>query len=242
MTRRVITEREIRQAASQGLKAVSVTGALVTPGARELAKQLGIELSTAAEPPRSAARPAAPARPTPVGTIQVAPAQQVAKPTPAHGVAAPTPQAQVLSVILGADQGGVALRELVVARLRELGHQIATVAQPGGAPAEYPEIAVTVAKAVAEGRAEFGIIIDATGIGSCMAANKISGARAALCHDVTTAASAREHTNANILTIGGGLVGPTLAFAIIETFLATPFAGGRAALRVAKIDALDHGR
>jgi ribose 5-phosphate isomerase B len=67
----------------------------------------------------------------------------------------------------------------------------------------------------------------------------VPGVRAAMCHDVTTAVNAREHNNANVLTLGGGLLGPRLALAIVETFLATPFAGGRHAKRVAKIDALD---
>jgi ribose 5-phosphate isomerase B len=75
-----------------------------------------------------------------------------------------------------------------------------------------------------------------------MAANKIRGVRAALCYDVTTAQNAREHNNANVLTLGGGLIGPRLALAIVETFLATSFGGGRHAGRVAKIDALDAPR
>jgi ribose 5-phosphate isomerase B len=106
-------------------------------------------------------------------------------------------------------------------------------------PVDYPDYAVAVARAVAAGKAAFGVMIDGAGIGSCMAANKISGARAAMCYDVTTAINAREHNNANVLTLGGGLVGPRLAITILETFLSTAFAGGRHAARVGKIDALD---
>jgi len=85
-------------------------------------------------------------------------------------------------------------------------------------------------------------MVDGAGIGSCMAANKVAGARAALCYDVTTAQNAREHNNANVLTLGGGLIGPRLALAIVDAFLSTTFGGGRHATRVAKIDALDAPR
>jgi ribose 5-phosphate isomerase B len=87
-----------------------------------------------------------------------------------------------------------------------------------------------------------GIMIDGAGIGSCMAANKVPGVRAAMCHDVTTANNAREHNNANLLTLGGSLLGTRLALEIVDTFLRTPFAGGRHEARVGKIDALDAAR
>ena len=106
-------------------------------------------------------------------------------------------------------------------------------------PVDYPDFAVAVAKAVASGRATAGVMIDGAGIGSCMAANKVAGVRAAMCYDVTTATNAREHNNANVLTLGAGLIGTRLALAILETFLATAFAGGRHGSRVQKIDALD---
>ena len=106
-------------------------------------------------------------------------------------------------------------------------------------PVDYPDFAVAVAKAVAQGRAAMGVVIDGAGIGSCMAANKVRGVRAAMCYDVTTAANAREHNNANVLTLGAGLIGSRLATAILDTFLATAFAGGRHKTRVDKIDALD---
>jgi ribose 5-phosphate isomerase B len=107
---------------------------------------------------------------------------------------------------------------------------------------DYPDYAIAVARAVASGSAHVGIMVDGAGIGSCMAANKVPGVRAAMCYDVTTAQNAREHNNANVLTLGGGLIGPRLALAIVETFLATEFGGGRHAARVAKIDALDATR
>jgi ribose 5-phosphate isomerase B len=104
---------------------------------------------------------------------------------------------------------------------------------------DYPDFAVAVARAVAAKQAAFGIMVDGAGIGSCMAANKVAGVRAAMCYDVTTAGNAREHNGANVLTLGGGLLGTRLALAVVDTFLSTPFAGGRHAKRVEKIDALD---
>lgn len=107
---------------------------------------------------------------------------------------------------------------------------------------DYPDYAVAVARAVASGAAQIGIMVDGAGIGSCMAANKVPGVRAAMCYDVTTAQNAREHNNANVLTLGGGLIGTRLGLAIVDAFLATDFGGGRHASRVAKIDALDAPR
>jgi ribose 5-phosphate isomerase B len=104
---------------------------------------------------------------------------------------------------------------------------------------DYPVFAARVADAVAGGKAIYGIMVDGAGTGSAMVANKISGARAASCYDLTTAKNAREHNNANVLTLGGSLIGERLAVEITRAFLTTPFAGGRHAPRVAMIDALD---
>ncbi|HIP73309.1 MAG TPA: RpiB/LacA/LacB family sugar-phosphate isomerase, partial [Anaerolineae bacterium] len=89
-----------------------------------------------------------------------------------------------------------------------------------------------------DGRAWRGIIVDGAGIGSCMAANKVPGVRAAMCYDQATAVSSREHNNANVLTLGAGLIGPNLARQIVTTWLNTEFGGGRHARRVDKIDAI----
>jgi ribose 5-phosphate isomerase B len=146
------------------------------------------------------------------------------------------------TVAVGADHGGVALRDVIAARLRELGHAVTDHGTSGTAAVDYPDYAAAVARAVAGGAAQMGIMVDGAGIGSCMVANKVPGVRAAMCYDVTTAQNAREHNNANVLTLGGGLIGPRLALAIVETFLSTSFGGGRHAGRVAKIDALDTPR
>lgn len=134
------------------------------------------------------------------------------------------------------------MKDVVLAFLRERGANVHDVGTFGTAPVDYPDFAVAVARAVANGSAELGIMIDGAGLGSCMAANKVAGVRAAMCYDVTTAGNAREHNNANVLTLGGTLIGARLALDIVRTFLDTPFAGGRHAARVDKVDALDRGR
>jgi ribose 5-phosphate isomerase B len=165
---------------------------------------------------------------------------------PTGGASAPTKAASGAqgtasrpSIAIGADHGGVALKAAIAKRLRELGHDVADVGTNSTDAVDYPDFAETVARMVGEGRVAFGIMIDGAGIGSCMAANKVARVRAAMCYDVTTAANAREHNFANVLTLGAGLIGERLALAIVETFLATPTGAERHAARVAKIDALD---
>ncbi len=131
------------------------------------------------------------------------------------------------------------MKDAILAALRDKGHLVEDLGTFGSDAVDYPDFAVAVARAVAGGRAELGIMIDGAGIGSCMAANKVAGVRAAMCYDVTTAANAREHNDANVLTLGGALIGTRLALEIVGTFLSTPFGGGRHEGRVAKIRALD---
>jgi ribose 5-phosphate isomerase B len=105
---------------------------------------------------------------------------------------------------------------------------------------DYPDFALAVAEQVANGRAWRGIMIDGAGIGSCMVANKVPGVRAALCYDYASAVNSREHNDANVLTLGAGLIGNALAKQIAETWLKTPFGGGRHAKRIDKIIAVEH--
>jgi ribose 5-phosphate isomerase B len=147
-----------------------------------------------------------------------------------------------LRIAIGADHGGVELKEAIAAQLRAIGHSVVDHGTSGSDAVDYPDFALRVAREVSAGAAEFGIMVDGAGIGSCMVANKVPGVRAAMCYDVTTAANAREHNNANLLTLGGGLIGAKLAAAIVETFLTTLFAAGRHARRVEKIDELDRLR
>jgi ribose 5-phosphate isomerase B len=234
--RRLITEREIARASKAGDKSIDVAGAMVTPSARDAATRAGISLTGAGK----AGPPPAPARKPTGSDAPRAGAKPVAAPeAKPDGKSGSKPDSKALTVALGADHGGLSLKLMLSERLRELGHTVKDFGTATSDPVDYPDYAVKVAGAVASGTANFGVMVDGAGIGSCMAANKVRGARAAMCHDVTTAVNAREHNNANVLTLGGGLIGPRLATVILETFLATPFAGGRHAARVGKIDALD---
>jgi ribose 5-phosphate isomerase B len=145
-------------------------------------------------------------------------------------------------IALGADHGGFPLKEQLKGPLGELGYEVLDLGTASTEAVDYPDFAVAVARAVAEGRAWRGIMIDGAGIGSSMAANKVAGIRAALCHDLTTAQNAREHNDANVLTLGGTLIGTRLAVDIVRTFLAAEFGGGRHARRVDKINSLDTAR
>ncbi|MGA2382012.1 MAG: ribose 5-phosphate isomerase B [Gemmatimonadales bacterium] len=146
------------------------------------------------------------------------------------------------TVAIGADHGGYPLKEQLKPVLAEAGYEVLDLGTYDAQAVDYPDFAVAVARAVAEGRAWRGIMIDGAGIGSAMAANKIAGVRAALCYDLTTAQNAREHNDANVLTLGGTLIGTRLAVDIVRTFLSAAFGGGRHAKRVEKINALDAGR
>lgn len=142
-------------------------------------------------------------------------------------------------IALGADHGGFDLKQLIHAYLIELGYHPIDCGTFSKEPVDYPDLALAVAELVAGGRAARGILIDGAGIGSCMAANKVPHIRAALCYDQATAVNSREHNDANVLTLGAGLIGPALAKQIVKTWLETPFGGGRHARRVDKIIAIE---
>ena len=139
------------------------------------------------------------------------------------------------TVALGADHGGYALKEMLKAYLAELGYRVVDCGTHSAEPVDYPDLAYAVARLVSSGEAWRGIVVDGAGIGSAMAANKVPGVRAALCYDHATAINSREHNDANVLTLGAGLIGPSLAKQIAQTWLATPFGGGRHQRRVDKI-------
>jgi ribose 5-phosphate isomerase B len=107
---------------------------------------------------------------------------------------------------------------------------------------DYPDFAAAVAREVAGGSCRFGIVVDAAGIGSTMAANKVPGTRCALCHDLLTVTNSREHNDANVLALGARVVNPGMARRLVQVFLATPFAGGRHERRVRKIMELEGRR
>ncbi len=247
--RRVITEREVQRAIKAGDRSIDIAGAVVTPSARDAAARAKVALAGGAEPtgrrPRGASpEPKRDAPPKSDASLKSAtplksPTSPKSAPSPRPGAPDNPKNAKSLTVAIGADHGGVSMKGIIADRLRELGHTVLDFGTVTKDPVDYPDFAIAVAKAIADGRAAMGVMIDGAGIGSCMAANKVRGVRAAMCYDVTTAANAREHNNANLLTLGAGLIGNRLATAILDTFLATPFAGGRHAARVDKIDALD---
>jgi ribose 5-phosphate isomerase B len=143
------------------------------------------------------------------------------------------------SVAIGADHGGYGLKQDLKAYLGELGYAIVDCGTHSTASVDYPDFAYAVARQVSEGRAWRGIIVDGAGIGSCMAANKVPGVRAAMCYDHATAVNSREHNDANVLSLGGMLIGPNLARQIVKAWLETEFGGGRHARRVDKIMAIE---
>lgn len=145
--------------------------------------------------------------------------------------AAPAPK----TIAIGADHGGVAMKTDLVKYLTELGCAVNDCGTFTSDLVDYPDIAYAVAKLVSDGAAARGIIIDGAGIGSAMVANKVPGVRAALCYDLSTARNAREHNDANVLTLGARLIGAGLARDVVKTFLETDCTEDRHKKRVAKI-------
>jgi len=139
------------------------------------------------------------------------------------------------TIALGADHGGFRLKETLKPLLASLRLEVHDVGVYDEKPADYPDIALKVAELVARGEARRGVIIDGAGIGSSIAANKVSGIRAALCYDRASARNSREHNDSNVLTLGARLLTASQAEEVLRTWLETPFAGGRHAARVEKI-------
>ncbi len=145
-----------------------------------------------------------------------------------------------MRVAIGSDQGGFALKQEVIKDLAGRGFEYRDFGSYNEDSVDYPDVAHVVGEAVAAGEFDRGILICGTGIGMAMAANKIHGVRAAQCHDTFSARMSREHNDANILAIGGRVVGPGLALDIVRIWLNTPFSGvDRHARRVDKIMALE---
>jgi ribose 5-phosphate isomerase B len=142
-------------------------------------------------------------------------------------------------IAIASDHGGFKMKEALKPYLQEQGYQVDDCGTHSTEAVDYPDFALVVAKKVSEGEAWRGIIIDGAGIGSCMVANKVHGVRAAMCYSLPTAVNSREHNDANVLTLGAGMIDQTLAQQIIITWLNTVFGGGRHAKRVDKIIALD---
>ncbi len=140
-----------------------------------------------------------------------------------------------MRIAIGSDHAGFPLKEHLKQTLHRLSHVVDDHGTDSEAPVDYPPICLSVARAVAEGRAERGIVVGGSGQGEQMAANKVVGVRAALCHDLYTARLSRQHNDANILSMGGRIVAFGLADEILTLWLGTPFDGGRHQRRIDQI-------
>ncbi len=187
---------------------------------RVVRRTLGIEPALAA-----AAAPPVPPAAAPAPSVQ--PAQPEAKPASGPVVA------------VGADHGGFEMKEAIKHDLAEMGYAVIDCGTESKDAVDYPDYALAVAQLVAGGKAWRGIMVDGAGIGSCMAANKVPGVRAAMVYDHATAVNSREHNDANVLTLGAGLLGLSLVKQLVKTWLTTDFGGGRHAKRVDKIMAIE---
>ncbi len=140
-----------------------------------------------------------------------------------------------MDIVVASDHAGYHLKELIKEELLKKGYSLEDLGAYSAASVDYPDFARSAAEDVATGKSSRGIIICGTGIGVSITANKVPGIRAALCNDLFTAAAAREHNDANILAMGGRIVGCDLALKIVDVFLNTAYAGGRHARRLKKI-------
>ncbi len=206
-TGQLVTELDIKDL-PHGSEFKIPPGFLVTPLARQTAMERRITMLK--------------------GQLAASPAK-VAIPTPTPGGGGEK------KVAIGADHGGYVLKESLKLYLGELGYGVIDCGTNSAESVDYPDFAFAVAQLVADHRAWRGIIIDGAGIGSCMTANKVPGVLASMCYDQATAANSREHNNANVLTLGAGLLGANLSKQIVKTWLETAFGGGRHAHRIDKI-------
>lgn len=149
------------------------------------------------------------------------------------------PAALIARVAMGADHTGVALKAALIDHLRKAGKAVTDHGTNGPDVVDYPDLAGAVARAVARGEADAGIVIDGGGLGSAMAANKVRGVRAAMCQSVTLARYAREHMGANVLTLGSTLLGLPEAIAITDAWLSTPMREARYIRRLLKVRRLE---
>jgi ribose 5-phosphate isomerase B len=238
----LVSEMDIQALPPQSEFAVPA-GALLTPLARQVAMDRRIRLSEAGRPGDAAGAPAGGA-----GAGAGTPARQLhggaASAPTASGKPSPAPStngrtAASRSVAIGSDHAGFPLKEELKGFLQGLSYTVIDCGTTSTASVDYPDFALAVAQQVAQGQAWRGIVLDGAGIGSCMAANKVPGVRAALCYDLATALNSREHNDSNVLTLGAGLIGPNLARQIVKTWLEARFGGDRHARRVDKITQIE---
>ena len=144
-----------------------------------------------------------------------------------------------MEIAIGSDHAGFELKEIISQLLKEVGHEVIDMGTTSNSSVDYPDFAETVSKAVSEGIVDRGVLICGTGIGMSIVANKFKNVRAALCNDLFTAKMSRLHNDANVLTIGGRIVGKDLAKEIVNIWINTPFEGGRHLKRLEKINLIE---
>jgi len=144
-----------------------------------------------------------------------------------------------MRIAVGSDHRGCSIRSKLIDLLERLGHQVVDMGTKECIPVDYPDIAYQVAKLVGEGQVDRGILVCGTGLGMCIAANKVPGVRAAPCHDDLTAEMSRRHNDLNVLCLSADMLGERLIDRMVEIWLTTPFEGGRHARRLEKIAALE---
>jgi len=144
-----------------------------------------------------------------------------------------------MRLVIGADHAGYVLKSAVVRHLEQAGHAVNDIGTFSEAPVDYPPICADVARRVVRGEGDAGVVIGGSGQGEAIAANKVHGARAALCHDEYTARLARKHNDANVLSMGARLVATELALDILDVFTATAFEGGRHVARINELAAIE---
>ena len=144
-----------------------------------------------------------------------------------------------MRIAIGSDHAGFRLKQVLLEHIASLGHESSDFGCPDETSVDYPDFAVPLAQAVIAGEQDLGILICSTGVGMSIAANKLKGIRAALCHDTFSARRARQHTDANILCLGSWCIGEGAARDVVEAFLNGEFQGGRHVRRLEKVRALE---
>jgi len=146
---------------------------------------------------------------------------------------------RAVRIAIASDHAGYRLKSTVIDHLQARGHDVHDLGTHDESPVDYPVFCAAAGQAVVDGDAALGIVIGGSGQGEQIAANKVHGVRAALCHDLTTAQLARSHNDANVLSLGGRLLGETLALAIVDEFLGGAFEGGRHQARLDQLRAIE---
>jgi len=147
-----------------------------------------------------------------------------------------------MKIAVGSDHRGFDIKQQIMAIANELGHECIDVGASDNNPVDYPDLAYLAATAVSKKEADIAILTCATGIGMSMAANKVNGIRAALCHDELSAQISRDHNDANVLCLSADQIGVVLLRKMVEVWLSTEFSGGRHERRVRKIEAIEQGK